>query len=85
MHQSFVAKLDIERHSDHARANNSERSRDVFRAVFREKRHAIAALEFVLNEPVRERARARRKLLKRPTMSLFLAEDQESCLIPVLA
>ena len=57
VHQGFIAKLDVERHSDHARANNSERSGDPFRTVFREEGHGIAAFEILFDKSIRERPR----------------------------
>ena len=75
MNQSFVAKLDIQRHSHHTRANDSQRGRNPLRAVFRKERNGIAAFEIILGEPVPERSRAIREFFKRPTMSIFLAEE----------
>ena len=83
--QNLVAKLDIQGHSDHPCANDSQHSRDRFRAVFRENRNGVAALEIVLNEPISERECASRQFLKRPMISIFLAKDHQCRLPAVLA
>ena len=85
MNESFVPKLDIERDSDHARANDSQRSHDPFWAVFGEEDHGIAAFKTILGEPIRERSRAVCEFLERPTMSIFLVEDQQRRLVAMLA
>src|SRR5205085_12377432 len=85
VNESFVPKLDIERDSDHARANDSQRSHDPFWAVFGEENHGIAAFKIVPDEPIPQRACASRQFLNRPTMSILLAEDQQRRLVAMLA
>ena len=85
VNQSFLAKLDIERHSDHASANDSQRSRDPLRAVFGEEGHGIAAFKILPDEPIGESSRASCKFLKRPTMSIFLVEIDQRRLVATLA
>jgi len=84
VNQSSLAKLNIERYSDHARANNSQRSCDPLRAVFGEEGHGIAAFEILPDEPIAESSRASCKFLKRPTMSIFLVEDDQCRLVATL-
>ena len=85
VNQSFVAKLDIQRHSDHARTNDSQRGRDPLRTVFGEEGHGIAAFEILPDEPIGESSRASCKFLKRPTISIFSAKDQQRRLVAALA
>src|SRR6266487_1834731 len=85
VNESLVSKLDIQRHSHGARANDSQRSHDPFRAIFREQRNGIAAFETIPDEPVRERSRAVCKLFKRPAMSIFFCQSQQCCLFAALA
>src|SRR5438876_1834735 len=75
VNESFVSKLNIQRHCDGTRANDPQGSRNPFRAIFRKERNGVAAFETILGEPVRERSRTIREFLKRPTMSIFLAEE----------
>ena len=56
--QSSLAKLNIERHSDHARANDSQRSCDPLWAVFSEEGDGIAAFKILPDEPISESSRA---------------------------
>ncbi len=85
VNQSFVIKLDIQRHSDHARMNDSQRGRDPLRAVFGEEGHSIAAFKILPDEPIGESSCASRKLLKRPTISIFLLKGEQCCLVAALA
>src|SRR5206468_4617203 len=77
VNQSFLAKLDIERHNDRVRANDSQCGRYPLRAIFGEEGHGIAAFEILADEPIGESSGARCKFLKRPAMSIFLAEGQQ--------
>ena len=81
--QSFVTKLHIERHNNHTGPNDSQRSRDPLRAVFRKDCEGIAGFEIVPNEAVRERAHTRRKFFKTPLLSIFPAEDDQRRLLGV--
>ena len=85
VNKSLVAKLDIQWHNHHPRANNSQSRSDPFRAVLRKQRNGFAAFKIAPSEPVRERARARCQFLKRPTVSILLAKNHQRRLVAGLA
>ena len=58
VNQSLLAKLHIERHSDHPRSNDSQRGRDPLRAVSGEEGDGIAAFKILPDEPISESSRA---------------------------